>query len=106
MTVARGSPPEEASIRGPKRVAAPLALQKPQPHPFYASTTGGTQIARISLIDNRCATNENKTHEPKKPSKWKNAEREYIRSSSSVRNRAKIRRILLIIIDTPKAPAM
>lgn len=49
--------------------------------------------------DNRWATKENNTQEPRNPSKLKNAAREYNRSSSSVRNDWKIRRILAKIID-------
>lgn len=44
--------------------------------------------------DNRCATNENNTQDPKNPKRLKNAVREYSRSSSSVRNDMNIFRIL------------
>lgn len=45
------------------------------------------------------ATKEKRTHEPKKPSKLKNALREYNLSSSSVRNEANILLMLAIIIS-------
>ena len=44
------------------------------------------------------ATNRNITQDPKKPKRLKNAFLEYKRSSSSVRNRAKIRLMLATII--------
>lgn len=46
------------------------------------------------------ATNEKSTHELKNPSRLKNAFREYIRSSSSVLNDAKIRRMLAKIMES------
>lgn len=44
------------------------------------------------------ATKENITHRPRKPRRLKNADLEYDLSSSSVRNEAKIRRMLAMIM--------
>lgn len=52
----------------------------------------------LGCRDNRWATNENSTHDPKNPNKLKNAVREYNRSSSSVLNDMKIFRMLEMII--------
>lgn len=51
-----------------------------------------------ACLESFWATKENITHSPRNPRRLKNAEREYDLSSSSVRNEAKIRRILAMII--------
>ncbi|CCE86705.1 Piso0_005210 [Millerozyma farinosa CBS 7064] len=49
-------------------------------------------------FDSFCATNEKITHDPRNPKRLKKAFSEYTRSSSSVRNEAKILRMSLNIM--------
>lgn len=52
----------------------------------------------LGCLDNFWATNEKTTQLPRNPRRLKNAFREYNRSSSSVRNDAKMRRMLAMIM--------
>ncbi|OVF08859.1 putative sulfiredoxin [Clavispora lusitaniae] len=65
---------------------------------MYISDVFTNAITRYPCFESFCATKENITQSPKNPNKLKKALREYDRSSSSVRNDEKIRRILATII--------